>query len=178
VAADVCDVAESCTGASVSCPADGYASAMTECRAVVDVCDVAESCTGSSVSCPLDGYAPAMTECRASTDVCDPAESCTGSGADCPADQVLDGAPCPDNDVCNGAEQCVTGVCASGGPLDCDDGHGCTADSCDEIEGCVHTPIVPCSEVPTTSEWGLILMILLMAAAGARLLEQRGRLQA
>jgi cysteine-rich repeat protein len=207
-AADVCDVAETCTGSSGMCPSDGYQPPETECRAATGVCDIAEMCTGATASCPgdaklagecrasagdcdiaevcdgvsddcpLDGYAPAMTECRASTGVCDPAESCTGSGADCPADQVLDGAPCPDSDVCNGAEQCVTGVCTSGGPLDCDDGHGCTADSCDEIEGCVHTPIEPCSEVPTTSEWGLILMILVMTAAGALRLEQRRRFQA
>ncbi len=44
----VCDVAESCTGASNACPANSFVSAATVCRAAVaSGCDVAETCTGS-----------------------------------------------------------------------------------------------------------------------------------
>ena len=179
-AADVCDVAESCTGSSASCPADGFESASTECRAAADVCDVAETCTGSSVSCPGDVFEPASTECRASTGVCDPAETCTGSSASCPTDEQLDGVPCLDGDVCNGAEQCVAGVCEPATPLDCDDGDACTADSCDEITGCAHDPVLTpeCSAapvVPTSSDWSLTMMALLLLVAGAALIDSRRR---
>lgn len=81
-----CDVAESCTGSSSSCPADGFASAGSLCRAAAGVCDVAESCTGSSAACPADKFAGTVTTCRAAAGPCDVAESCTGSSAACPAD--------------------------------------------------------------------------------------------
>jgi len=53
-----------------------------------------------------------------------------------------DDADCDDGDVCNGMETCnvLTGECDPGMPLDCDDGVGCTVDSCDEDAGCLHTP--------------------------------------
>lgn len=112
----VCDVAETCTGASRDCPSDGFASSgvcrvsagpcdLAEscdgsgvacpadllatsgvCRPGVDVCDVAESCNGSGAACPADGFAPATTTCRGSTGTCDVAEQCTGFAAACPAD--------------------------------------------------------------------------------------------
>src|SRR5262245_41116727 len=78
--AGVCDVAESCTGNSAACPADGFKAATTECRASAGICDVAESCTGNGAACPADAFKPSTTECRASAGICDVAESCTGSG--------------------------------------------------------------------------------------------------
>ena len=39
---------------------------------------------------------------------------------------------CSDGIFCNGAEACVDGACQAGTPVDCDDGVGCTDDSCDE----------------------------------------------
>jgi cysteine-rich repeat protein len=178
-AVDFCDVAESCTGASASCPVDGFEPATTLCRGAAGVCDVAESCTGVGASCPADSVEPPTTECRVPVHVCDAAESCTGSSVDCPADDVLDGVPCLDGDLCNGAEQCVTGVCIPGVLLDCDDADACTADSCDAVQGCVNTPIEACSAaIPATSEWGVILMALLITAAGGLMLEQKRRWQA
>src|SRR6185503_4533877 len=52
--AGVCDVAESCTGAAATCPADLFVSSSTVCRSSAGVCDMAESCTGSSAACPTD----------------------------------------------------------------------------------------------------------------------------
>jgi hypothetical protein len=52
--AGVCDVAETCTGASTACPADAFVPASTVCRSSSGVCDPAESCTGSSATCPAD----------------------------------------------------------------------------------------------------------------------------
>ncbi len=42
-------------------------------------------------------------------------------------------APCEDDVYCNGADQCQEGSCVNIGPsIDCNDGVGCTLDSCDE----------------------------------------------
>ncbi|MFM7140941.1 MAG: hypothetical protein ACKO2K_03385 [Alphaproteobacteria bacterium] len=80
-AAGACDVAESCTGTSDTCPADQLKASGVECRASAGACDVAESCNGSSAQCPTDGFQSSSTECRASAGVCDVAENCTGSSA-------------------------------------------------------------------------------------------------
>jgi cobalt-zinc-cadmium resistance protein CzcA len=42
--------------------------------------------------------------------------------------------PCTDGDVCSGM------ACAPGPPLVCNDGNGCTDDTCDAGKGCVYTP--------------------------------------
>src|SRR5438552_3699687 len=110
--AGVCDVAETCTGTSRDCPADGVASATTVCRASAGPCDVAESCTGSSATCPADSFKSTATVCRASAGPCDIAESCTGSSATCPADSFQSAAT-----VCR----------ASAGP--CDMAENCTGSS-------------------------------------------------
>ncbi|MFT3711392.1 MAG: GEVED domain-containing protein [Archangium sp.] len=111
-----CDVAETCTGTSAACPADGFSTGSVcrisagacdvaetcdglsaacpgdafatsgVCRGATDVCDVAESCNGLSAACPADNFAPATTTCRASTGTCDVAEQCSGGSAACPAD--------------------------------------------------------------------------------------------
>src|SRR5206468_6797017 len=60
-AADLCDVAETCTGSSSTCPADGFASSGTVCRAAADDCDLADTCAGASVSCPAAAIQPAGT---------------------------------------------------------------------------------------------------------------------
>ncbi len=41
-------------------------------------------------------------------------------------------AECDDGAFCNGAESCVAGACQAGSPVNCDDGVGCTDDSCNE----------------------------------------------
>jgi hypothetical protein len=50
------------------------------------------------------------------------------------------GTPCPDGQFCNGDETCDgTGLCQAGTAVDCDDGVGCTDDSCDEVnDECVN----------------------------------------
>jgi len=85
-AAGACDIAETCTGSSTSCPADGLTAVGTVCRAAAGACDLAETCTGSSAACPADGLATAGTVCRATAGACDVAETCTGSSAACPSD--------------------------------------------------------------------------------------------
>src|SRR5207248_728115 len=82
-----CDVAENCTGTSATCPADGFASSSTVCRASAGQCDVAETCTGTSGACPADGFASASTSCTGASQggACDndAADHCTGTGNSC-----------------------------------------------------------------------------------------------
>jgi hypothetical protein len=48
---------------------------------------------------------------------------------------------CNDGLFCNGTETCVDGTCQAGTPPNCDDGVGCTDDSCDEgTDTCTYTP--------------------------------------
>jgi cysteine-rich repeat protein len=104
--AGVCDVAETCTGTSAACPADGFASSTVSCRPSAGVCDVAESCTGSSAACPADAFKPSTTPCRASAGVCDIAESCTGAAAPCPSDAKSTAECRAAAGVCDVAEVC------------------------------------------------------------------------
>ncbi|TMB40671.1 MAG: hypothetical protein E6J55_20745 [Deltaproteobacteria bacterium] len=130
--ADVCDVAETCSGSSATCPADGFASSSTVCRVAAGECDLPENCPGNGPSCPADAKESAGTACtsdgnpctldqcdgtsnacqhpagnagalcRASAGACDPDETCTGTSTTCPAD-----AKTPAGTVCRpGAGPC------------------------------------------------------------------------
>src|SRR5437762_2539086 len=87
-AANECDVAESCTGSSATCPADAVKAAGTACTddgnpCTTDLCDGtvgAPACTHSAGN--------AGTVCRAAVDLCDAAETCTGTSTTCPADAI------------------------------------------------------------------------------------------
>src|SRR5881396_676297 len=144
--AGVCDVAETCTGTSRDCPADGLASTTTVCRASAGPCDAVENCTGSSASCPADSLQSAATVCRPSAGPCDMAENCTGSSASCPADSLKSAAtvcrasagPCDAAETCTGSSascpadsfQSAGTVCrASAG--DCDVAETCAGSSAD-----------------------------------------------
>src|SRR5439155_6478346 len=111
--AGVCDLAETCTGTSATCPADGFASSSTVCRGSAGTCDVAENCTGTSASCPADVIQPAGTVCHTSAGVCDLAENCTGTSATCPNSFLPSSTVCrASNGVCDVAENC-TGTTAA-----------------------------------------------------------------
>src|SRR5262249_3147788 len=83
-----CDLAESCTGSSRACPAEGVASSSSPCTGASQggVCDndAADHCLGTANTC-VDGFQPSSTVCRASAGQCDVAENCTGSSGTCPA---------------------------------------------------------------------------------------------
>ncbi len=163
-----CDVQETCNGTDLTCPTDGFSSSSTVCRAAVaGGCDVAENCTGSGATCPTDAFVAVGTECRAAVaGGCDVAESCTGI-ATCPTDAFVaagtactadsnectddecDGSgtcahnnntvSCNDSDACTTGDTCSGGSCVGGAPTNCDDGNGCTDDSCNSSTGCVNT---------------------------------------
>ncbi len=73
---------------------------------------------------------------------CNPGpEFCNGADDDCDG-QIDNAALCDDGNVCNGSEQCSAGACAAATQgLDCSDGDGCTADSCDPLLGCKNGPL-------------------------------------
>ncbi|MFO0746056.1 MAG: hypothetical protein U1F43_10330 [Myxococcota bacterium] len=48
---------------------------------------------------------------------------------------------CTDNTVCSTASTCLGGTCTATAFLDCNDDNPCTADSCDAVTGCKHTPV-------------------------------------
>src|SRR5207247_1753211 len=106
-AANVCDVAATCTGTSGTCPANGFKAAGTVCRPAAGACDVAEACTGTSAACPADGLKPAGRVCTAGP--CAVAATCTGTSTLCPfngfqpAGTVCTaGAACAVADTCTG----------------------------------------------------------------------------
>ncbi|HYC00902.1 MAG TPA: hypothetical protein VEC57_17345 [Candidatus Limnocylindrales bacterium] len=140
-AANACDVAETCSGASTTCPANGFAGSGTPCASNNVFCDGVEQCNGAG-SCispgnPCTGGAfcanlcnesqdtcnrPAGTACTSDGQFCTGVEQCNGSGA-C----VSPGDPCPAQDICfvcnTATQQCVD--------TDPDgDGHCLAADTC------------------------------------------------
>jgi cysteine-rich repeat protein len=105
-AAGPCDVAETCDGSANDCPANAFQPSSLECRAAADVCDVAEQCSGSAAGCPADVFTVAGVECRASAGVCDLVESCTGTDAACPDDAKSTAECRASAGVCDVAESC------------------------------------------------------------------------
>ncbi len=154
--AGVCDLAETCNGASGTCPADLKSTAL--CRASAGFCDVAENCNGVGNNCPLDQFQPGSLNCRASAGACDPAENCTGFSANCPADAKRpNGFVCRTSaGFCDVAETCdgssdscpadgfqpssVTCRAAGG---DCDVAETCTGSSA----ACPSNDVVPAATV-------------------------------
>ncbi len=141
----ICDPAEECDGATPSCPIDQKSSGV--CRPMAGACDIAESCDGVSDDCPTDAFEPSSTVCRPDTGACDVVDLCTGGAAACPADaKEPNGTPCSDGTVCTQTDSCQSGTCTGSNPLDCNDNNGCTADSCDPLDGCQNdaTPLTTC----------------------------------
>jgi cysteine-rich repeat protein len=87
-ASDVCDAAETCTGASGSCPVDEFLPWLTLCRIAFDACDMNEICSGGDPACPEDAVLNAGATCRPAVAVCDQPEMCDGSSKFCPGDQL------------------------------------------------------------------------------------------
>lgn len=86
-----------------------------------------------------------LTLCTNDID-CDDRNLCNGTEV-CVQHRCLPGTPltCDDGNPCNGEETCSPTLgCQPGTPPSCDDGAICTADSCDPVQGCVHTATANC----------------------------------
>ena len=129
ISAGVCDPAETCTGASGSCPPDAKSTA--ECRAAADVCDLADSCDGVGDVCPPDAKKPSGTGCTPDGNVCTD-DVCDGVGNACTHPNNT--AACDDLLFCNGSDTCAGGGCNihAGDPCVGPDGDADCSESCDE----------------------------------------------
>jgi hypothetical protein len=103
------------------------------------------TCTPDAFACTIEACDEAAAACRSTPDSssCTSGNVCTATSGD-PASGCTPGrtcttsAECDDGNVCNGAETCGGGICRSGTNLSCNDGVGCTLDSCDPTMGCQH----------------------------------------
>jgi MYXO-CTERM domain-containing protein len=86
-------------------------------------CTAACEFVAADTPCALPGGGP--------SGLCDARDSCDGAGT------------CVDL-VAPAGTVCRAGVCASGAPVDCDDGDVCTADARDPTRGCAHGTIPGC----------------------------------
>ena len=111
--AGACDVPETCTGASDTCPPDAFQPTNFQCRPAVGACDQAELCSGSGPTCPPDAFRPSGTVCRAPVGSCDVTENCDGTSPNCPTDTFQ-----PTGTVCRPATgDCdITESCTGTGP--------------------------------------------------------------
>src|SRR5207247_4585738 len=97
-AAGECDLPETCTGTSATCPADGARKANgTACTDDGNPCTL-DQCDGTSVDCQHPLNTSTTTVCRAAVNGCEVPETCTGTSTTCPADVFQpSGTPCTDD---------------------------------------------------------------------------------
>ncbi len=149
---------------------DGWSGARTHCDdgnpCTIDICDPGLGCMHTPVedgtSCSDGNRCNGAETCAAGTCTrgpapdCDDHDPCTVDSCDCSGGCVhkpaKDGRSCSDGDVCNGAETCRGGTCMRGTEPSCHDDDPCTADACDPIGGCMHTPIAGCSVCRTDDD--------------------------
>jgi len=62
-------------------------------------------------------------------DSCDPIQGCI---------HTYNSNSCDDGDACTLGDVCIEGSCASGSPINCDDGNPCSEDSCNSQVGCIY----------------------------------------
>lgn len=163
-----CDVAESCDGASPSCPQDAFVAAATPCRPSAGQCDVAEACSGGVAACPGDTFLSNGTSCDDSNpctlsdacqngacksglpvvcvapDQCHDAGTCDPATGQCAAPPKVDGSGCNDGNPCTLVDVCQVGVCVAGPPLVCLPLDAChQAGTCDPATGVCSNPASP-----------------------------------
>ncbi len=144
---DACSEGTCMPGTAISCD-DGDACNKDLClpasgcfhiSSLSTACDDGDACTSGDTcnkKTGCSGVAIACDDANACTvDACDPATGCSHVA-------LPTGATCTDGNACTGPDACTSGVCVPGALVACDDGSPCTADSCDAINGCVHTPSV------------------------------------
>jgi hypothetical protein len=123
--ATVCDVEETCAGAGVPCPADGFVADGTPCGDLCTTngtCQAGQCTAGSPLECD-DGdvcngleTCDSLTGCQAGIPLdCDDGNGCTANACDpttgCSNPQEPDGAPCDDGNLCTIIDRCTGGVC-------------------------------------------------------------------
>ncbi len=163
-AADACDLAERCDGASATCPANGFAPPGVYCSednniCTRDVCDGSGMCSPAPVpdgttcleqddgnECTLETCvagvcthpaAPAGKPCFTDDNPCTD-DTCDGSAT---CQNVANTQPCDDGNACTTSDVCSAGLCTGAGAGVCcgpdmdSDGHGDLCDRCPPKSG-------------------------------------------
>ncbi len=163
-AVDVCDLAESCSGADVDCPEDLFATTGTECPDSL-LCDGTEVCSGgacvagTALDCDDSDLCTADSCAEPGGCAHDPIDACCHNAGEC-----SDGDDCTVDDCDPGTDRCThartAGCCTPLPPCEdggvdagclldpdqhpeCNDDDDCTADRCD-IDQCVHETLAAC----------------------------------
>ena len=115
-----------------------------------DFCDALAGCQhlSNQVLCSDGNVCTVGDQCQAGKCVpgalndCDDVEPCTDDSCH-PLDgcqHVANALECEDGNQCTTGDFCAGGTCVAGAAVNCDDGQGCTADSCAPEAGCQHLP--------------------------------------
>ncbi len=149
----VCDDGNVCNGLETCNPADGSCVAGTPLT-----CDDGNVCNGVETCDPQSG-------CVAGTPlVCNDNNACNGVETCNPSSGCVPGTPpvCDNGQFCDGVETCnPSSGCVAGTAPNCDDGRDCSVDSCDEVNDVCVNDDADCA-IPTVSEWGLVILALLL----------------
>ena len=129
-----CDDGNQCTEGD-SCGATGLCDGSTLANGTP--CDDEVACTADD-SCEAGVCGGLTVDCSGLDDACN-VGFCNPTSGLCQLQTFSDGTVCDDGDACTQGETCNIGLCQAGTPLDCDDGVGCTADSCDPVIGCLNS---------------------------------------
>ena len=157
-----------------------------------DPCDDSDLCTENDTC--MGGLCVGMVvDCSALDDQCNVGTCDPGTGL-CEATPANEGGPCDDDDVCTENDTCNAGVCAGTlagdccySDADCNDAMFCngqetcdgelcqpgtapclSSEVCDEVRDiCIPEP------VPAVSEWGMLVMTLLLLGIGLVVFNRR-----
>ncbi|MBM4346098.1 MAG: hypothetical protein FJ100_22220 [Deltaproteobacteria bacterium] len=140
-AIDICDSAGSCVGTPLSCDdknpcTDDSCDDKTGCKHAPNT----KPCGGSD-ACATAGTCTAG-KCTTTPVNCEDGNLCTENSCDkllgCKAKFVP--SACFDGNICTENDACDNGACKPGTPNTCNDGNGCTTDTCDVTAGCAQSP--------------------------------------
>jgi len=165
-----------CTDGSVCTTGDACTGLLATCAGVQVVCDDGNPCTADSCQ-PAVGCVHSLWAaiCEADNDLCTGPDFCVGAGCVagkkinckdgnvCTTDDCLpakgcqhlpNSEVCSDGTACTSGDGCADGKCVGGAKVNCDDAKPCTKDVCDQVQGCLHTPIVCNDGNPCTKPTG------------------------
>jgi outer membrane protein OmpA-like peptidoglycan-associated protein len=141
---DQCDGSGAClhTPDNSQCN-DGVACTSDMCTATGCVNVPNNGACDDGIACTVDVCGSSGCTHMANNSMCDDGNQCTVDVCDVARGcqhNPLNGNACNDNNVCTVGDRCVGGVCVGASVMNCDDGNPCTIDSCDAVQGCLHTP--------------------------------------
>ncbi len=149
---DPCTINDTCTqgtckGFDIQCECQKD----SDCQALEDgdICNGTLACNTSKVPFTCAIKAGSVISCPPASgpDAACLKPSCHPISGECSLEPTNDGLACHDGDSCSMGDACQQGVCVGALPVNCNDGNPCTDDSCDAVNGCVHTAnSLPCND--------------------------------